>query len=173
MTTIRCVGCSSLYPSEMVKFHCPVCSTDFRAQLETVTRERDEAIAHDRQPYPTAEAYEKVCASHAASRARITQLRADVAAMRSALDWASKEAKGRLPDWWHALALAPNPGAKLLEAARKALAALATQNYRLGETRKRCGCLSMAGHCPQCTTTAKVEEMGSAALEALADAGVE
>lgn len=29
--------------------------------LEAAHRERDEAIAHDRQPYPTAWAYERVC----------------------------------------------------------------------------------------------------------------
>lgn len=31
--------------------------------LEEAEEERDLAIAHDRQPYPTAEAYEKVCAA--------------------------------------------------------------------------------------------------------------
>ena len=32
------------------------------AALEAAEKERDFAIAHDRQPYPTAEAYERVCA---------------------------------------------------------------------------------------------------------------
>lgn len=31
------------------------------AELELARRERDEAIAHDRQPYPTAWAYEQAC----------------------------------------------------------------------------------------------------------------
>ena len=33
------------------------------AELSTCKRERDFAIAHDTQPYPTAEAYERVCAA--------------------------------------------------------------------------------------------------------------
>jgi hypothetical protein len=33
------------------------------SQLKETERERDLAIAHDRQPYPTAEAYERVCAT--------------------------------------------------------------------------------------------------------------
>lgn len=32
-----------------------------RTENERLTKERDLAIAHDTQPYPTAEAYEKVC----------------------------------------------------------------------------------------------------------------
>ncbi|MCJ7483897.1 MAG: hypothetical protein MUO31_13140 [Thermodesulfovibrionales bacterium] len=34
-----------------------------QAKLEAAEAERDLAIAHDRQPYPTAQAYEKVCAA--------------------------------------------------------------------------------------------------------------
>jgi chromosome segregation ATPase len=33
------------------------------ADVKRLTKERDLAIAHDRQPYPTAEAYEKACAA--------------------------------------------------------------------------------------------------------------
>lgn len=37
--------------------------SSLRARLAEAERERDLAIAHDRQPYPTAEAYELVCAA--------------------------------------------------------------------------------------------------------------
>lgn len=45
------------------KLPCDIAAeiTTLRAQLATALKERDEAIAHDRQPYPTAYAYEKVC----------------------------------------------------------------------------------------------------------------
>lgn len=39
---------------------CPVCGC--QGQEAQLARERDLAVAHDRQPYPTAEAYERVCA---------------------------------------------------------------------------------------------------------------
>jgi hypothetical protein len=45
--------------------------------IRTLTEERDLAIAHDRQPYPTADAYERVCAAlHKceAGRDRITEI---------------------------------------------------------------------------------------------------
>ncbi len=51
--------------------------TDTDAVIAELTRERDLAIAHDRQPYPTAEAYEKVCADLASARKRIVELMAD------------------------------------------------------------------------------------------------
>jgi hypothetical protein len=41
---------------------------NLRAQVAELTRERDLAIAHDRQPYPTADAYERVCAALAAAK---------------------------------------------------------------------------------------------------------
>lgn len=45
------------------------------AELEA---EKDSAITHDRQPYPTADAYEKVCNALAKARERITELEAKV-----------------------------------------------------------------------------------------------
>lgn len=39
-------------------------ATQLRSDLSAMTLERDLAIAHDRQAYPTADAYERVCASH-------------------------------------------------------------------------------------------------------------
>lgn len=36
---------------------------ELEADVERLTQERDRAIAHDQQPYPTAEAYEKTCAA--------------------------------------------------------------------------------------------------------------
>ena len=44
---------------------------ELERELAAAIRERDLAIAHDRQPYPTAEAYEKVCAALAAAKALV------------------------------------------------------------------------------------------------------
>ncbi len=52
------------------------------AQLAEALRERDEAIAHDRQPYPTAAAYEAVCESLHRREAQVAAL---VEALRDAL----------------------------------------------------------------------------------------
>lgn len=59
------------------------------AQLITLTQQRDEAvrerdlaIAHDRQPYPTADAYEKACKALHQKTGRINELAAVVAACR-------------------------------------------------------------------------------------------
>lgn len=48
-----------------------------KAALERMTRERDLAIAHDSQPYPTADAYEKACAALHAAKAERDTLRAE------------------------------------------------------------------------------------------------
>jgi hypothetical protein len=54
-------------------------------QIETLSRERDLALAHDTQPYPTAEAYELVCAA-------LHQREAEIATMRATL-----ESTGEIP----------------------------------------------------------------------------
>ena len=72
---------TQLTQTEIIYTHDEVSSTDpeirwvkeqdydsLRAQLAAAQRERDLAIAHDRQPYPTADAYEKVCAALAAAQ---------------------------------------------------------------------------------------------------------
>jgi hypothetical protein len=48
------------------------------SQLDQVREKRDLAIAHDRQPYPTAEAYEKVCAARTKWQHRADKLQARV-----------------------------------------------------------------------------------------------
>lgn len=54
--------------------------TDLSARVEQLTRERDLAIAHDTQPYPTAEAYELVCKTRDSraerAEARVAELEA-------------------------------------------------------------------------------------------------
>lgn len=54
---------------------CEPCSVRFfveqQTRAERAEAERDLAIAHDRQPYPTADAYERVCATLAATKARL------------------------------------------------------------------------------------------------------
>lgn len=41
--------------------------------IANLIRERELAIAHDTQPYPTADAYERVCAAYEKLRLRVTQ----------------------------------------------------------------------------------------------------
>lgn len=48
------------------------------ALLAELVRERDLAIAHDTQPYPTADAYDKVCAANEKQRLRIAELEAEL-----------------------------------------------------------------------------------------------
>ena len=57
---------------------------DAERTIKTLTRERDLAVAHDRQPCPTAHAYERVC------RVRDQQTAA-IATLRAALDSESME----------------------------------------------------------------------------------
>jgi len=45
------------------------------ARMEELHLERDLAIAHDRQPYPTADAYEKTCAALHKAQAENAKLR--------------------------------------------------------------------------------------------------
>lgn len=47
------------------------------SHYEKAREERDLAIAHDRQPYPTAEAYEKVCAARTKWQARAEKVEAE------------------------------------------------------------------------------------------------
>ena len=46
-----------------------------RSQLKETETERDLAIAHDTQPYPTADAYDKVCMANESKRVEIGKLR--------------------------------------------------------------------------------------------------
>lgn len=48
-------------------------------RVRELERERDLAIAHDRQPYPTAEAYEKACAALNKHVTRVRELEAELA----------------------------------------------------------------------------------------------
>jgi hypothetical protein len=45
-------------------------------------RERDLAVAHDRQPYPTAEAYEKACEALNATKAQLAQVEQELTIAR-------------------------------------------------------------------------------------------
>ena len=55
-----------------------------RAELARAERERDLAVAHDRQPYPTADAYDRACAAHHKHRQRADLLGALQATERAA-----------------------------------------------------------------------------------------
>jgi hypothetical protein len=65
-----------------------------RARIAEVERERDLAITHDRQPYPTAEAYDKACAA-------LWKHKADLDAARKLLEawdqWAANVDTNRPP----------------------------------------------------------------------------
>lgn len=63
--------------------------------LEEARMERDLALAHDTQPYPTAEAYEKVCAARTAWQARTEAAEAALETARGAL-WRFRYAY----EWW-------------------------------------------------------------------------
>ncbi|ASU83550.1 hypothetical protein CDO52_12810 [Nocardiopsis gilva YIM 90087] len=52
------------------------------AEVERLTHERDLAIAHDRQPYPTAHAYQAVCDALEKHRARADAAEAEVERLR-------------------------------------------------------------------------------------------
>ena len=49
-----------------------------RARADAIERERDLAIAHDRQPYPTAWAYDQACKALTAAKARADSAEAKV-----------------------------------------------------------------------------------------------
>jgi hypothetical protein len=49
-----------------------------REVVKTQRKELDKAIAHDRQPYPTAEAYEKVCAALQSHKDKVQELVRDI-----------------------------------------------------------------------------------------------
>ncbi len=54
---------------------CIVCSTTAMDALSALVAERDQAIAHDRQPYPTAWAYEQLAKAHKETEADRDRLR--------------------------------------------------------------------------------------------------
>lgn len=56
-----------------------------RSQAAELEQERDEAIEHDRQPYPTADAYEAACRALDRHRADAAQRGAELDAARAAL----------------------------------------------------------------------------------------
>lgn len=85
-------------------------------ELHAVTEQRDLAIAHDRQPYPTAHAYEKVCATLERKRAELAEVTADrdrlseLLAERGALDQIGDELRDQLRRDGAADALADGAG---------------------------------------------------------------
>lgn len=54
-----------------------VSAADHDREVARLTRERDLAIAHDTQPYPTAHAYERVCEVLAERDREVARLRAE------------------------------------------------------------------------------------------------
>ncbi|MEV4287387.1 hypothetical protein AB0K40_17925 [Nonomuraea bangladeshensis] len=55
-------------------------------ELEQAREDRDQAIAHDRQPYPTQWAYDQACAALEQHRQRADAAEAEVARLRALLD---------------------------------------------------------------------------------------
>ena len=69
----NCLGCNQRV------LDVSVASLGASEQLvEELQEELELAIAHDRQPYPTAEAYEKACALYEASKQRVKELEAQI-----------------------------------------------------------------------------------------------
>lgn len=67
----------------------------FRTRIDELRRERDQAIAHDRQPYPTAWAYEKACEALRKHQARADTAEAAIERTRAlASRWAVLRAYG-------------------------------------------------------------------------------
>ncbi len=58
---------------------------ELRERVAALKVERDLAIAHDRQPYPTATAYEKVCEARAKWQVRAETAEAQLASLFSTL----------------------------------------------------------------------------------------
>lgn len=58
---LRCEGCSSM-ARELGAAKARI--EELSGHIRHIERERDLAIAHDRQPYPTAAAYEAVCTAN-------------------------------------------------------------------------------------------------------------
>ena len=58
-----------------------------KARLAEVELERDLAIAHDRQPYPTAHAYEQVCKALETSRASCEAIQRELRALATELKY--------------------------------------------------------------------------------------
>lgn len=56
-------------------------------ELERLREERDQAIAHDRQPYPTAWAYEQACKALHSWRERAETAEAKLAEVEDAITW--------------------------------------------------------------------------------------
>ncbi|WP_435601290.1 hypothetical protein [Streptomyces sp. C10-9-1] len=57
---------------------------------EKLREERDLAVAHDRQPYPTADAYEKACTALEAHRARADRAEEELAGARASIEHMTK-----------------------------------------------------------------------------------
>lgn len=93
--------------------------TAARAQLAEARRERDLAIAHDTQPYPTADAYERACAALHKHRERADAAEAQLD-QAEARGWAAAvEAlrdDQRYERWWTARGDYP-PGGRYWETA--------------------------------------------------------
>jgi hypothetical protein len=78
-------------------------------ELDRLRAERDQAIAHDRQPYPTAWAYEQACAALEKHRERADTAEAEITRLRAGADPTPvPEAANHTPaQWLHRLLEAP------------------------------------------------------------------
>jgi hypothetical protein len=70
--------------------------TEIKGHMRTIDdlkRDLQLAIAHDRQPYPTAAAYETLCEAHRKAKARISELELQLAASDAVMFNLSEEMK--------------------------------------------------------------------------------
>ena len=81
-----------------------------RSALDAVTKERDLAIAHDRQPYPTAWAYEQACRVMHEAKAELAEAREALQRVRRALQqWAQPHVREAIDIIDAALGVAVTP----------------------------------------------------------------
>lgn len=79
-----------------------------KGAIEQLRQERDQAVAHDRQPYPTAWAYEQACKAREAWRERAEKAEAAAARVREACETEAvvvARGNGQTDDsgWWYAV----------------------------------------------------------------------
>jgi hypothetical protein len=93
-------GTNSQHPTR----HMLLYAASLAREVETLKAERDQAIAHDRQPYPTADAYERVCEARTRWQARaldsettIERLTAENQRLKSYEDDDCREAQDNTP----------------------------------------------------------------------------
>lgn len=78
-----CVSCSTKFGNDFIAR-----ITELEQRIKVLTEERDLAIAHDRQPYPTADAYAKACTALENKRQQIEARDERIAGLEAVIEQA-------------------------------------------------------------------------------------